>query len=62
MATIDYKNLKKPAHIKEEIWRQHLDWMEVVGKQVEENISKSEPSAGAAPASSNSDGKGRRRG
>tara|TARA_R110001599_G_C12269342_1_gene661228 strand:- start:4532 stop:4816 length:285 start_codon:yes stop_codon:yes gene_type:complete len=40
VVTIDYKKLKKPAHKSEELWRQHLDWMEVMGKQVEENIRK----------------------
>lgn len=34
------KRLKKPAHVKEHIWRQHLQWMEVVGKQAEENLKK----------------------
>lgn len=37
---LDYKSLKKPAHIKEHIWKQHLHWMEVVGKQAEENQKK----------------------
>jgi hypothetical protein len=37
---MDYKQLKKPARMKEEIWRQHLQWMEVVGKQLDENIAQ----------------------
>ncbi|MEH6584626.1 MAG: hypothetical protein V7754_22050 [Halioglobus sp.] len=37
MSTMDYDKLKKPAHVKEHIWRQHLNWMEVVGKQADEN-------------------------
>ena len=37
---MDYSKLKKPDHIKEHIWRQHLQWMEVVGKQAEENIKQ----------------------
>lgn len=35
---MDYRNLKKPDHVKDYLWRQHLDWMEVVGKQMEENL------------------------
>ena len=37
---MDYKQLKKPARVKDDIWRQHLHWMEVVGKQLDENIAK----------------------
>ena len=29
---MDYKQLKKPARVKDDIWRQHLHWMEVVGQ------------------------------
>ena len=36
----DHKPLKKPEHVKEHIWRQHLRWMEVVGKQADENFKK----------------------
>jgi hypothetical protein len=43
---IDYKRLKKPAHVKEHIWRKHLQWMEVVGKQLEENLKKMSKQAG----------------
>ncbi len=35
---MDYDKLKKSAHVKENIWRQHLNWLEVVGKQADENI------------------------
>lgn len=35
---MDHTKLKKPDHVKEHIWRQHLNWMEVVGKQVQDNI------------------------
>jgi hypothetical protein len=38
ISTMDYDKLKKSAHVKEHIWRQHLNWMEVVGKQADENI------------------------
>jgi hypothetical protein len=34
----DPRNLVKPAHLKDEIWRQHLAWLEVMGKQVDENL------------------------
>jgi hypothetical protein len=34
---MDYSKLKKPPQIKEDVWRQHLNWMEVVGKQLNEN-------------------------
>ncbi|MEZ5573785.1 MAG: hypothetical protein R3E64_17470 [Halioglobus sp.] len=37
---MDYSKLKKPDRVKENIWRQHLDWMEVVGKQVDENFKQ----------------------
>jgi hypothetical protein len=37
---MDYEKLKKPPRIKEEIWRQHLAWMEVIGKQLRENTEK----------------------
>jgi hypothetical protein len=39
---MDQTKLKKPAHVKEHIWRQHLNWMEVVGKQAQENIRQRE--------------------
>ena len=31
--------LKKPEHRKEELWRQHLQWWEVMSKQVDENLA-----------------------
>ncbi len=37
---MDYDKLKKPPRMKEEIWRQHLEWMEVIGKQLKENTEK----------------------
>ena len=42
----DHKRLKKPEHVKEHIWQQHLRWMEVVGKQAEENVKKMIKQAG----------------
>jgi hypothetical protein len=32
--------LNKPKHVKDAIWRQHLTWMDVVGKQVDENFAR----------------------
>ena len=37
---MDQKKLMKPEHLKEEVWEQHLDWMEVMGKQVEANFNR----------------------
>lgn len=36
--TMDYKHLDRPDHVKEHIWRQHLEWIELGAKQIEENI------------------------
>ena len=37
---VEGNRLKKPAHVKEHIWQQHLQWREVVAKQAEENFKK----------------------
>jgi len=37
---MDDSKLKKPEHVKDHIWRQHLQWREVMVKQVEENIKQ----------------------
>ena len=42
----DDKRLKKPEHVKDHIWQQHLRWMEVVGKQADENFKKMSKQAG----------------
>lgn len=34
------EKLKKPEHVKEEFWRQHLDWMDVMGKTAEQNYAQ----------------------
>ena len=34
------KRPEKPAHMKEHIWQQHLQWMEVVSREAEENFKK----------------------
>lgn len=30
----------KPANMKEKTWRQHLDWLALGGKEVEENMRR----------------------
>ena len=35
----DQEKLKKPEHLKEEIWRQHLQWMDVMSKTAEVNFA-----------------------
>ena len=37
---MNYKSLKKPENLKEEVWDQHLYWMDVMGRQVDENFNK----------------------
>ncbi len=37
---MDQSKLKKPAHLGDETWQQHLEWMSVMGKQVEENFAR----------------------
>ena len=34
---MDRKKLKKPQNLTEDVWDQHLDWMDVMGQQVEQN-------------------------
>ncbi|MCB1675494.1 MAG: hypothetical protein KDI01_04350 [Halioglobus sp.] len=34
---MDDKPYKKPEHVRDSVWRQHLDWMDVVDKQLQEN-------------------------
>jgi hypothetical protein len=36
----DANKLSKPEHVKDAIWRQHLAWMDVMSKQVEENFAR----------------------
>ena len=38
--TMDYRKLKKPEHLKETIWRQHLRWLQVTGGQLDENFAR----------------------
>jgi hypothetical protein len=37
---MDATRESKPAHIDEQTWRQHLDWLELGSKQVEENMRR----------------------
>ncbi len=37
---MDYKKLKKPPQTSDDNWRQHLAWLEVVSRQLDENIAK----------------------
>lgn len=37
---MNQRKLRKPAHLDEKTWEQHLQWMEVMGKQVEANLSR----------------------
>jgi len=36
----DANKLSKPEHVKDTIWRQHLAWMDVMGKQADENFAR----------------------
>lgn len=37
---MDYKKLNKPDHLKDDVWRQHLDWLSVMGRQLKDNYSR----------------------
>jgi asparagine synthetase A len=37
---MNQENLAKPENLDEETWEQHLNWMSVMGRQVEENFLK----------------------
>lgn len=37
---MDFSKMKKPENLRTETWEQHLDWLNVMGKQVEENFNK----------------------
>ena len=34
------RKMSKPAHLKDEVWRQHLIWMKVMNEQLEQNFSR----------------------
>lgn len=35
---MDSTQIKKPDHVKDHIWRQHVAWADVVNKQLDENL------------------------
>lgn len=37
---MDYKKLINPPQTSDDNWRQHLAWLEVVSRQLDENIAK----------------------
>lgn len=37
---MDYKKLKKPQNLKENVWHQHLDWLSVMSSQVDQNYAR----------------------
>lgn len=37
---LDYEDLEKPRQLREEICRQHLQWMDVMSKQLDENYAR----------------------
>lgn len=40
MQLMDTKKLKKPDQLNDDVWNQHLDWMDVMGKTVDENYQR----------------------
>ena len=34
------KKLRKPEHLKDDVWRQRLEWLDVMGKQVDQNFAR----------------------
>lgn len=40
MQQMDRRKLKKPTNLTDDVWDQHLDWMDVMGKQVDENYRR----------------------
>ena len=37
---MDKEKLKKPEHVKEKLWREHVNWLDLGNKQVDENIAQ----------------------
>ena len=35
---MDYTKLNKPDHLKDDVWRQHLEWLSVMGRQLKDNF------------------------
>lgn len=44
--------VKKPDHVKDHIWRQHVAWVDVVNKQLDENLKRHEKLIKEASSSS----------
>lgn len=40
MGAMDFSKMKKPENLRDDTWEQHLDWLNVMGKQVDENFDK----------------------
>jgi hypothetical protein len=36
----DANKLSKPEHVKDAIWRQHLAWLDFMGKLADENFAR----------------------
>lgn len=49
---------KKSEHIKPQVWQEHLTWMEIVGKQVEDNSKQRQYQARGAGAGQAKPGRG----
>ena len=47
---MDDKPYKKPEHVRDSVWRQHLDWMDVMDKQLQENRERLRKAAAMASA------------
>ena len=37
---LEYEEIEKPERLKKEIWRQHRQWLKVMGEQVDENYAR----------------------
>lgn len=44
---VEDRPTKKPPHVSKERWKEHLTWMDVMSKQVEENQKVRVPRPGA---------------
>lgn len=55
---MDKEKLKKPDHVKDRLWREHVNWLDLGNKQVEENMAqrrRQQAQAERAQKRSNSD-------
>jgi len=37
---LEYEEIEKPERVKQDIWRQHRQWLKVMGEQVDENYAR----------------------